>query len=436
MDYRETVDYLYSRLPVFTRIGKAAYKANLNNIQSLCATFGNPERSFRTIHVAGTNGKGSSSHYLASVLQEAGYKTGLFTSPHLKDFRERIRINGKSISKQDVVDFVADKTPIIEQIEPSFFELTVALAFQHFAKHNVDIAVIETGLGGRLDSTNVIIPELSLITNISFDHMDLLGETLGKIAIEKAGIIKPGVPVIIGERQDETASVFISKASREKSSLYFADDHVAWSTVGHHSEGGKLLLDLRGTVTWSQEKPISLSLTSELPGRYQQKNLKGVIAAIFRLRENDWKISDTAVENGIRNVMKNTGLHGRWETLSHHPIVICDTGHNEAGIAEVLMQLKQMPHRKLHIVWGMVADKDISTILNMLPKNAVYYFCKADIPRALNENELLVQAEKAGLTGATFKSAKKALNAAKKTADPLNDLVFVGGSTFVVAEVV
>ncbi len=430
MNYRETIDFLYSQLPMFTRVGSAAYKTGLGNIEALCSTLGNPEQKFKSIHVAGTNGKGSSSHLLASVLMEAGYKTGLFTSPHLKDFRERIRINGKLISRSEVIRFVEKSKIQFGSLEPSFFEMNVALAFDYFARKKVDIAVIETGLGGRLDSTNVIIPELSLITNISFDHADLLGHTLELIASEKAGIIKSNVPVVVSEKQPETFEVFHLKALGMQSVIRYAEDEIRWENVREEFHDGRPWL--MAETWWAKEK---LSIQSPLAGNYQLKNLAGVLTALDRLKQQGWKISKSTVEAGIRKVIENTGLHGRWEMLSEQPRVFCDTGHNEAGVREVLKQIAKTPHQQLYLVWGMVSDKDVSKVLSLLPKDAQYYFCKAQLPRALDAKMLQEKALENGLKGKAYTSVRKALKAAKKAAQT-NDLVVVGGSTFVVAEVV
>jgi dihydrofolate synthase/folylpolyglutamate synthase len=430
VNYRETIDFLYSQLPMFTRVGSAAYKTGLGNIEALCSTLGNPEQKFKSIHVAGTNGKGSSSHLLASVLMEAGYKTGLFTSPHLKDFRERIRINGKLISRSEVIRFVEKSKIQFGSLEPSFFEMNVALAFDYFARKKVDIAVIETGLGGRLDSTNVIIPELSLITNISFDHADLLGHTLELIASEKAGIIKSNIPVVVSEKQSETFEVFQQKALGMQSVIRYAEDEIRWENVREEFHDGRPWL--MAETWWAKEK---LSIQSPLAGNYQLKNLAGVLTALDRLKQQGWKISKSTVEAGIRKVIENTGLHGRWEMLSEQPRVFCDTGHNEAGIREVLKQIAKTPHQQLYLVWGMVSDKDVSKVLSLLPKDAQYYFCKAQLPRALDAKMLQEKALENGLKGKAYTSVRKALKAAKKAAQT-NDLVVVGGSTFVVAEVV
>lgn len=435
MNYRETLDYLFSHLPLFTRIGKAAYKADLDNIKALCNALGNPEKGLRCIHIAGTNGKGSSSHFIASILQEAGYKTGLFTSPHLKDFRERIKVNGKMISRQAVVKFTRDNKELFGELKPSFFEMTVALAFDHFNKKTVDIAVIETGLGGRLDSTNIISPEISLITNISMDHMDLLGDKLEKIAFEKAGIIKHKIPVIIGERNPETDTVFINKAIQESSEILFAEDLVRWTTITSSFKNAQPELHLKGQFTQPGKAGNNISISSPLAGNYQQKNLRGIICLTEKLKDLGWKIPAGATTAGINNVVINTGLRGRWEILGDHPLIICDTAHNEAGVREVLAQINKLKYQKLHIVWGMVGDKDISSIIKLLPAEARYYFCKPAIPRGLAEHILFDKASQAGLNGKPYDSVRKALKRARKEANK-RDLIYVGGSTFVVAEAV
>lgn len=442
MNYQQTLDYLYTQLPMFQRVGAAAYKDNLDNTIAICKLLGNPENKFKSVHVAGTNGKGSTSHLLASVLQSAGYKVGLYTSPHLKDFRERIKINGEMIPQHKVVDFVEQYKTDFEKIQPSFFEMTVGLAFDYFVDQQVDIAVVEVGLGGRLDSTNVISPELSIITNISFDHTALLGNTLEKIAAEKAGIIKPEIPVIIGETQAEIKNVFLEKAKQNNSQLFFADELYKATNVNHTNNGTLLLsMDIE-----KQDSPLSsiegkedvtsyLNLETELLGYYQQKNIPTVLCAIELLNGKGFKISEPAIRNGIKNVTKQTGLLGRWQILSQQPLVIADTGHNEAGIKEVLDQISRTPHQHLHFVLGMVNDKDISTILSLLPKNATYYFCQANIPRALQADDLANQARMAGLNGKICGSVANGLISAKKNAQT-PDLVFIGGSTFTVAEVV
>ncbi len=439
MNYPETVQYLYSQLPLFTRVGQSAYKADLFNTIELCNRLDNPQDKFKTVHVGGTNGKGSTSHMLAAILQVAGYKTGLYTSPHLKDFRERIRINGQMIAEQEVVDFVAAHQHDFEEIKPSFFEMTVGLAFDFFAREKVDIAIIEVGLGGRLDSTNIITPLLSVITNIGWDHMNMLGNTLQLIAAEKAGIIKPGIPVVIGENQPEVAQIFIEKAKQEKSPLTFASGLFEVKTkteVG--SQRPEALVDefLNIEVTRTQDSELrTQDLKLDLPGVYQLKNIKTVLAAVDELRRQGFQITGDHIETALRQVKTLTGLHGRWEIISKEPLTICDTGHNPEGIAEVLKNISAMAFERLHFVIGVVNDKDISKILAMLPKHALYYFCKPDIPRGLDAESLKQQAENFGLHGQTFSSVKAAFNTAQKNAGK-RDLVFVGGSTFVVAEVV
>lgn len=436
MNYQQTIDYLYTQLPMFQRIGSAAYKDNLDNTIAICKVLGNPENKFKSIHIAGTNGKGSTSHMLASILQSAGYKVGLYTSPHLKDFKERIKINGEMIPEQEVVAFVEKYKNDFEQIQPSFFEMTVGLAFDYFVSQQVDIAVIEVGLGGRLDSTNVITPELSVITNISFDHTALLGNTIEKIATEKAGIIKPGIPVIIGETQAETINTFTDKAHENNVPLILADQRYKAINVVHKLNGGQLFLEMDIIKTINDLETITYSgLQCELAGFYQQKNIPAVIYAAELINSKGFTITEANIRHGIKNVVSQTGLLGRWQILSHSPLIIADTGHNEAGIKEVLAQVKQTPHRQLHFVLGMVNDKDISTILSLLPKDAKYYFCQANIPRALNVEDLALQAEKAGLKGEICFSVENALSTAKNKAQ-VTDLVFVGGSTFTVAEVI
>ncbi|MGZ4116252.1 MAG: bifunctional folylpolyglutamate synthase/dihydrofolate synthase [Bacteroidia bacterium] len=429
MNYQQTLDYMYTQLPMFQRIGSAAYKANLDNTIAICNLLGNPENKFKSIHVAGTNGKGSVSHILASVLQSAGLKVGLYTSPHLKDFRERIKINGELIPQQIVVDFIEKYKTDFENIKPSFFEMTVGLAFDYFADQKVDIAVIEVGLGGRLDSTNVIKPLVSVITNISFDHTALLGNTLEKIAGEKAGIIKPGVPVVIGESQPEPKSVFIQKAKEKNTFIVFADELFKAKNIFHENNGKLVLvmdIEKDGVLAYK-------NLESELVGLYQQKNIPTVLCALEIISKNGFQLSEKIIRDGIKKVISQTGLLGRWQILSEQPLVIADTGHNEAGIKEVLRQLKETPHEHLHFVLGMVNDKDISTVLSLLPKDASYYFCKANIPRALEGAELARQAEVFALNGNIYDDVPTAVSAAKAAAKK-DDLVFIGGSTFTVAD--
>ncbi|HLG04272.1 MAG TPA: folylpolyglutamate synthase/dihydrofolate synthase family protein [Bacteroidia bacterium] len=429
--YRETLDYLYSRLPMFQRVGVAAYKADLKNTVTLCKTLGNPEKKFRSIHIAGTNGKGSTAHLLAAILQVSGYKTGLYTSPHLKSFRERIRINGQKIKKERVVEFVNRHHKEFEKTELSFFEWTVGLAFDHFANEKVDVAVIETGLGGRLDSTNVIMPDLSVITNVSYDHMNLLGKTLAKIAAEKAGIIKKNIPVVIGETQEEIKSVFIEKARSHKAPLFFADKDFSLKNIAHTEEiPPDLVADVyEGTHLYLKK------IRCALPGLYQRKNIVTVIAAVEQLRDIGFRIPENAIYKAFRNVGRLTHLQGRWQVISKKPLVIADTAHNEAGVREVVAQLKKTPYKKLHIVFGVVKDKDPSAVLRLLPKQATYYFCNAKIPRAMDAGDLRAAASEFGLKGERWSSVKKAMRAAEDAAGP-KDLVFVGGSMYVVAEVI
>jgi len=433
MNYQQTLDYLYGQLPMFTRDGASAFKKDLTNTLFLCEKLGHPQNQFKSIHVGGTNGKGSTSHMLAAVLQTAGYKTGLYTSPHLKDFRERIRINGEIISEQNVVDFVASQQENINTIQPSFFEMTVAMAFDYFTREKVDIAVIEVGLGGRLDSTNVISPLLSVITNIGWDHMNLLGNTLLEIATEKAGIIKPNTPVVIGEYQQEIAAVFIEKAEQEKAAIRFASEE--WHSAADPNHSINCSADNLAVIVSNKSDKSNFNFQLDLTGLYQLKNLKTILSALDELGKQGFNISSDAVFTALKSVKTLTGLNGRWQILNRNPLVICDTGHNAEGIAEVLINIEATPHQHLHFVLGMVADKDSSKILSMLPKNATYYFCKPAIPRGLSAEILKQQAIIYGLRGTDFSSVKEAFTAAKQNAQP-NDLVFAGGSTFVVAEII
>lgn len=434
MDYKATLDYLYTQLPMFTRVGASAFKKDLTNTLALCAKLDNPQHKFKSIHVAGTNGKGSTSHMLAAILQVAGYKTGLYTSPHLKDFRERIRINGQMISEQTVVDFVADHQSDFDEIQPSFFEMTVALAFDIFVREKVDIAVIEAGLGGRLDSTNIITPLLSVITNIGWDHMNILGDTLQLIAGEKAGIIKENIPVVIGEYQPQIAHVFLRKAEELNARIEFASEE--WEVLDQVTSIDLLSVEIQKQVlpTFAFSDDPVLNLQLDLPGSYQVKNLKTVLSAVDELREQGFMITDAHIATALNQVKKLTGLHGRWEVLATTPLTICDTGHNPEGIQEVLKNIAAVTYNRLHFVIGMVNDKDLGKVLAMLPKNAIYYFCKPDIPRGLEVKSLQLQAAGFGLTGNSYSSVKEALQAAQSAA-ATNDLVFIGGSTFVVAEV-
>lgn len=424
--YRDTLDFLYAQLPMFTRIGSAAYKKDLTNITALCEALGHPERKFRSIHIGGTNGKGSTSHMLAAILQTAGYTTGLHTSPHLKDFRERIRINGQMASEQSVIDFVNQNESLFKEIEPSFFEATVAMTFKAFADAKVDIAVIEVGLGGRLDSTNIISPLLSIITNIGFDHMNILGNTLPEIAFEKAGIIKKHIPAIIGEILSETRPVFEKKAAEVQAPIYFAQSE--WTII---PKGKNDYLALEAV---QQNTGKSLQLELDLSGSYQIKNLPAVLMAVDELRKQGFNISDLHIQSALKQVKNLTGLQGRWQTLQKQPLVICDTGHNEDGIREVLQNISSTTHQNLHLVCGMVKDKDISKVLSMLPKTASYYFCQPDIPRAKSYVELQAEAAAFGLKGEAFESVQAAYQSALNKA-AAGDLIFIGGSTFVVAEI-
>jgi dihydrofolate synthase/folylpolyglutamate synthase len=430
MDYKTTLDYLYSQLPLFTRVGVSAYKEDLTNTIALLDLVDNPQHKFKSVHVGGTNGKGSTSHMLAAILQVAGYKTGLYTSPHLKDFRERIRINGQMISEQTVIDFVAAHKQDFEHIQPSFFEMTVALAFDIFAKEQVDIAIIEVGLGGRLDSTNVITPLLSIITNIGWDHMNLLGDTLQKIAAEKAGIIKDSIPVIVGENQPEVADVFTSKAEQVNAPLTFASQVKSEVKIQNLKDN----LEFLG-ITAPGSTHYALNIQLDLPGTYQLNNVRTVLTALDELREQGFQITDEHIATALKQVKTLTGLHGRWEVLNRNPLTICDTGHNPEGIAEVLKNIANVKYQHLHFVIGMVNDKDISKVLSMLPTDATYYFCKPDIPRGLDAENIKQEAAEQGLYGNAYSSVIAALQAAQAAATH-NDLVFVGGSTFVVAEVI
>ena len=443
--YQETIKYLYSRLPMFSSQGTSAIKPGLDNIIRFCKLLDEPQTKFKSIHIGGTNGKGSTSHMLAAILQTAGYKTGLYTSPHLRDFRERIRINGEMISENEVIDFVSDNRENIEKIEPSFFETTVALAFQHFARHQVDVAVIEVGLGGRLDSTNIIHPQLSVITNIGLDHVNILGDTVQQIASEKAGIIKQGVPVVIGQRQPEVEDVFTGAAAKNDSEIVFASDKwevkaVATERIATTNNPGTFQSvsvtpkSAEARVYQKSDRPVG-NIELDLTGLYQLKNLATVLSSVEQLRCGGFLITHDHIKIGLKQVSSITGLMGRWQTLSTDPLVICDTGHNEDGIREVLKNIKAVAYSRLHMVIGMVKDKDISKILQLLPKDAAYYFCQPDIPRAKEAQSLLEEAKAAGLSGNAYASVRKALDAARLNAAP-DDLIFVGGSTFVVAEVV
>jgi dihydrofolate synthase / folylpolyglutamate synthase len=428
--YEQTLAYMFDCLPMFHRVGAAAYKANLNNTIALNRLLGNPQLNFPSVHIAGTNGKGSVSHMLASILQTQGLKTGLYTSPHLKDFRERIRIKGKMIPKSKVVSFVNSHKKDFEAINPSFFEITFALAMDYFSEQNVDIAVVETGMGGRLDSTNTVRSILSIITNIGLDHTQFLGETLQKIAVEKAGIIKPGTPVVIGKTHAETKDVFIETALKYKSKIAFADDIFRVENFKFISKPpfGSTFDIFRDEALYIKDENCALG------GIYQQENIQTVLTAIDELRSSGYQIENKDILKGLKNVIKNTGLQGRWQVLAEKPLTICDTGHNKDGITNVVEQLQQIKFNKLHIVFGMVSDKDIPGILSLLPKDASYYFCKPDIPRGLDVSELKKEADALGFKGKTYDSVSLALKSARQHAKA-DDLIYIGGSTFVVAEV-
>ncbi|WP_075342081.1 bifunctional folylpolyglutamate synthase/dihydrofolate synthase [Tenacibaculum agarivorans] len=402
MTYQETIDWMFNQLPMYQNQGKTAYKEDLSNTIKLSNHLSNPERKFKSIHVGGTNGKGSTSHMIASILEEAGYKVGLYTSPHLKNFTERVRINGEEIPEHKVVDFIQKNKVFFEENQLSFFEMTVGLAFDYFTKEKVDIAVIEVGLGGRLDSTNIITPEVSVITNIGLDHTQILGDTLEKIAYEKAGIIKRNIPVIIGEKDLNTAFVFVEKSKEMNAEITFASDHK------------------------------EIDFKTDLLGIYQKKNIKTAITAVRKL--NDFTISEENIREGLQNVVKNTSLKGRWQIVNNKPKVICDTAHNKEGLTYVLKQLQQEEYKKLHIVIGVVSDKKLEEILPLFPENATYYFCKPDIPRGLSAEILKNEALKFNLKGEAFSSVKDAYNQSINQADS-SDLIFIGGSTFTIAEI-
>ena len=428
MNYSETLNWMFNKLPMYQRIGASAYKADLNTTINIINYLDNPQDSFKSIHVAGTNGKGSTSHSLASVFQEAGYKTGLYTSPHLRDFRERIRINGEMIPENEVVDFIGKHKDKLEELELSFFEMTVAMAFDYFRKEKVDIAIIEVGMGGRLDSTNVIKPELCVITNISLDHVKFLGENEEQIAAEKAGIIKPEIPVVIGETQEGSKDVFIKTAKEKNSPIFFADKIMDCRKDNTYS------LDYQQFDIYKNNESYLKELKYPLLGNYQKKNLATVICALDILRDS-FKIEERHIINGLANVIKNTSLMGRWQVINNNPLAIADTGHNVAGINEVNRQLAETKYNRLHFVLSVVNDKDIDGILQLLPKEAEYYFCKADIPRGLSADILFEKATNSGLKGKVYESVRNAYSSALANAQE-GDLVFVGGSNFTVAEVV
>lgn len=424
MDYLQTLDYLFNALPMFQRVGASAFKKDLTNTLQLCAHLGNPQDRFPTVHVAGTNGKGSSSHAISAVFMAAGYKVGLYTSPHLKSFTERVRINGEEISQDAVVDFVSANKAVLDELKPSFFEMTVAMAFWYFAKEQVDIAVIEVGMGGRLDSTNVITPILSLITNIGWDHMQFLGNTLPDIAREKAGIIKNQVPVVISRKQPETTAVFESVANERHAPLYFAEDLVQLIPVSAGSRQTHVVIS--GDVQWP--------LNFDLKGDYQRYNLPGIIFSLMQLQQQGWNITIPHMQRGLSEVSKMTGLKGRWQVLGKEPLMICDTAHNLDGIREVVAQIHKQHFEKLWVVLGMVQDKDISEVLAHLPVSAQYFFCQAKIPRAMPAEQLATLAHDKGLIGEVVADVNDAIQMALKRAGS-KDMIFIGGSTFVVAEI-
>jgi dihydrofolate synthase / folylpolyglutamate synthase len=429
MNYEQTLEYLFNQFPAFHRIGKSAYKGDLSNTIALDKYFGSPHKKYPSVHIGGTNGKGSVSHMIASVLQEAGYITGLYTSPHLSDFRERIRVNGEMIGEDTVIAFVERHMGIFEKLKPSFFEMTVAMAFDYFAQRNVDVAVVEVGLGGRLDSTNIIEPVLSVITNIGHDHMDLLGNTPEKIAVEKAGIIKKSVPVVISETQQPVKEVFVSRAAETASPIMYADERFS------------CFLDTIDNVRGERSYVITDHLTGReykgrtpLIGDYQERNIRAVFCSVLNLPGN-FRISGENIRDGIRNVIRNTGLAGRWQILNTDPLIICDTAHNKEGLELVLGQLKKIPRSALHIILGFVNDKDLDSVLPLFPAEAKYYFTRASVPRALNEDILKSEALKFRLSGESYPDVRSAFDDAVRNAAK-SDLIFIGGSTFVVAEVV
>jgi dihydrofolate synthase / folylpolyglutamate synthase len=424
MNYQQTIDYLYNTLPMFSRMGSAAFKKDLTNTLLLCERLGNPDKKFKSIHVAGTNGKGSVSHMLAAIFQTAGYKTGLYTSPHLYDFRERIKVNGTMCEEDFIVDFVERIKPAIEEIQPSFFEITVAMAFEYFAQQQVDIAIIEVGLGGRLDSTNVITPKLSVITNIGWDHMNMLGNTLEEIAFEKAGIIKENIPVVIGERKAETENVFRRIASQKHSPVFFAEESFS-------AQNCKLLNSII-EISVADKNSIATNYQLDLPGIYQTKNILTVLQTIELLK--DWNLNTEHVQQALKNVKKLTGLYGRWEVIHDEPVVVLEVAHNKDGIEQMLAHLQNINFNQLHIIIGIVKDKDVEQVLRLLPTNAKYYFTQAHIPRALDSKDLQAKASEFSLNGDYFDDVNTALQQALNSSSK-KDLIVVCGSIFLVAEV-
>jgi dihydrofolate synthase / folylpolyglutamate synthase len=427
MNYEQTLAYLFTKLPLFSKIGAIAYKKDITNTILLCKAAGDPQKKIKTIHIAGTNGKGSTSHMLAAIFQQAGYKTGLYTSPHLKDFRERIKVNGKMVSKDYVVDFVEKMKSTSEKIQPSFFEFTVVMALSYFEQKKTEIAIIETGLGGRLDSTNVITPLLSIITNIGFDHVNILGDTLEKIAFEKAGIIKENVPVVIGESIPVTRGIFLSKAQENNAPIVFAEQE--YEIMNASLKNDKLEIELENLIT-KENQIVHLDLT----GIYQQKNLRTVLTAIDQLTKAGFHFKNNIIHSALAMVKKLTGFHGRWDIIHLAPMVVLDVAHNEDGIKQMLNQLSLCTYKQLHIVFGIVKDKDAGKILSLFPKDALYYFTKAQIPRALPEHQLIEEAKKYDLRGDRYGEVNIALQAAMDNASA-EDLILVCGSVFVVGEV-
>jgi len=428
MNYEETLKFLYSSLPMFQRKGAPAYKATLDNTRALDDYFGHPHKKFRSVHIAGTNGKGSVAHMLSAILQSDGYKTGLYTSPHLKDFRERIRINGQPIPEDEVISFVSSHMAMIDKVQPTFFEMTVAMAFDYFAREKVDLAVIETGMGGRLDSTNIITPLVSLITNIGLDHTQFLGPDKEIIAAEKAGIIKERIPVIIGETQKDISKVFIDRSAELNAPIYFADQEYI---IGYSM---RTIDDKQSCNVYRDDEVYYQSLETDLLGLYQRHNIVSCLKVLDVLKSQDITISDEAIYQGLADVGNLTGLRGRWEIMDYNPLVVCDAAHNSDGLEEVMGQIQQTPYKNLHMVVGIVKDKNPEEILAVLPEHAEYYFTQASIPRALDRFKLADIAKKMGLSGNIFETPSQALRAAKLAASA-DDLIFVGGSTFIVAEV-
>ena len=439
MTYQQTLEYLFNSLPMYHRIGQAAYKADITNTVQLMAHLGNPEKKFRSIHVAGTNGKGSVSHMLASVLMQAGYKVGLYTSPHLVDFRERIRINGQMIPQERVTHFVEQHRDYMQTLQLSFFEMTVGLAFDYFATEKVDVAIVEVGMGGRLDSTNVITPDLCVITNIGFDHTQFLGNTLPKIAAEKAGIIKQHVPVVIGETHPETKPVFEQRAAEMQAPIYFADDHYRIIPIDEPSPSSDTLAfpNLKFSILNSQFSTFNSQFTCPLTGSYQLKNLATLFQALELLPTVGYNIAEQHVRDGIARVVEDTGLHGRWEKMDEKPLTICETAHNADGVAAMLHKLSEIPYSHLHIIYGCVNDKDFRSILRMLPhERTTYYYSQPSVPRALPVGQLAAAAADLGMVGETFPQVAGAISAARHAADVQRDLVLVTGSIFLVADAV